>query len=118
MPCRFRRRCVAALQTGRYANFRRLWYGRILDRYQGSRTKIIFIRLARGPVVRPGSLVRKRSSSIREFAYQPNVFLANEHAFDSLESPELFKDAVHLNREGCARFSGLLVEEIGRILKL
>jgi hypothetical protein len=45
------------------------------------------------------------------------VVLANEHAFDSLERPELFKDALHLNREGCARFSGLLVEEVSRILK-
>jgi hypothetical protein len=106
-----------APQTGRYANFRRLWYGRMLDRYRGSRTKIIFIRLARGPAVRPASLVQKRSASIREFAYQPNVFLANEHAFDSLERPELFKDALHLNRAGDARFSVMLVDEIGRILK-
>jgi hypothetical protein len=106
-----------APQTGRYANFRRLWYGRMLDRYRGSRTKIIFIRLARGPAVRPDSLVRKESASIREFAARPNVFLANEHAFDSLERPELFKDALHLNREGCARFSGLLVQEVSRILK-
>jgi hypothetical protein len=106
-----------APQTGRYANFRRLWYGRMLDRYRGSRTKIIFVRLARGPVVRPASLVKKKSASIREFASWPNVFLANEHAFESLERPELFKDALHLNRAGATRFSAMLVEEIGRILK-
>ena len=106
-----------APQTGRYANFRRLWYGRMLDRYRGSRTKIIFVRLARGPVVRPASLVNKKSSSIREFASRPNVFLANEHAFESLERPELFKDALHLNRAGATRFSAMLVDEIGRILK-
>jgi hypothetical protein len=106
-----------APQTGRFARFRRLWYGRILDRYRRSRTKIIFIRLARGPVLRPETLVRKQSASIREFASRPNVFLANEHAFDSLERPELFKDAVHLNRAGAARFSRMLVEEVGRILK-
>jgi hypothetical protein len=67
--------------------------------------------------VRPDSLVRKKSASIREFASRPNVLLADEHAFDSLERPELFKDALHLNREGCARFSGLLVVEVSRILK-
>ena len=106
-----------APQTGRYANFRRLWYGRMLDRYRGSRTKIIFIRLARGPVVRPVALAQKKSASIREFASRPNVFLANEHGFDSLEKPELFKDALHLNRAGATRFSAMLVEEIGRILK-
>jgi hypothetical protein len=106
-----------APQIGRYARFRRLWYGRMLDRYRGSRTRIIFIRLARGPVVRPDSLVHKKSASIREFASRPNVFLADEHAFESLERPELFKDALHLNRAGAARFSAMLVEEIGRILK-
>jgi len=105
-----------APQTGHFAEFRRRWYGRILDRYRGSRTKIIFARLARGPVVRPDSLVRKKSASIREFASRPNVYLCAEHAFDSLERPELFKDAVHLNREGCARFSRMLVEEVAAIL--
>jgi lysophospholipase L1-like esterase len=45
------------------------------------------------------------------------VFLANEHAFDPLERPELFKDALHLNRAGATRFSAMLVDEIARILK-
>jgi hypothetical protein len=45
------------------------------------------------------------------------VYLCEEHAFESLEHPELFKDALHLNRDGCARFSPMLVEEIGKILK-
>jgi lysophospholipase L1-like esterase len=89
----------------------------MLDRYRESRTKIIFVRLARGPVVRPASLVQKKSASIREFASRPNVFLASEHAFDSLERPELFKDALHLNRPGATRFSAMLVDEIARILR-
>ncbi len=106
-----------APQTGHYAGFRRLWFRRILDRYRGSRTKIIFVRLARGPIPRPTGLVRKKSASIREFAARPNVFLADEHAFESLERPELFKDALHLNRAGSARFSAMLVDEVSRILK-
>lgn len=106
-----------APQTGHFAEFRRLWFGRILDRYRGSRTRIIFVRLARGPIPRPGDLVQKKSASIREFAARPNVFLANEHAFESLERPELFKDALHLNRPGSIRFSAMLVEEVGRILQ-
>ncbi len=88
----------------------------MLDRYRGSRTKIVFVRLPRGPVVRPDKLVRKKSASIREFARSPNVLLCDEHAFDSLERPEFFKDAVHLNREGCARFSAMLAAEVSRVL--
>jgi hypothetical protein len=106
-----------APQTGQFAAFRRRWYGSIIDRYRGSRTRIVFIRLARGPVLRPESLVRKKSASIRELASRPNVRLVDEHAFDSLERPELFKDALHLNREGCARFSAMLVEQVGRVLE-
>ena len=49
--------------------------------------------------------MQKKSSSIREFSARPGVLLVDEHAFDSLERPELFKDAFHLNNAGCARFS-------------
>lgn len=107
-----------APQTGRLAAFRRAWYGRILDRYRGSPTKIIFVRLARAPIPRPDGLVRK-SSTIRDFASsRPNVLLCDEHAFDSLEHPELFRDALHLNRAGIALFSPMLAEDIGRMLAL
>jgi len=103
-------------QNGRLAAYRRTWFGKIIDRYRGSRTKIVFIRLARGPIPRPENLTRTRSASIREFASRPNVILADEHAFDSLERPELYKDCLHLNREGVARFSRMLSDEITRIL--
>src|ERR1019366_9073006 len=106
-----------APQTGRLAAFRRAWYGRILDRYRGSPTKIVFVRLPRAPIPRPDSLRRAKSASIRDFASRvPNVLLCDEHAFDSLEHPELFRDALHLNREGIARFSPMLAEDICRML--
>jgi hypothetical protein len=103
-------------QTGHFAAFRRKWFGRIIDRYRDSPTKIVFLRLARGPIPRPGNLVHKKSSSIRELARRRNVLLVPEHAFDSLEHPELFKDALHLNRDGSERFSVMLAEEIAKLL--
>jgi len=103
-------------QTGRLAHFLRTWLGRTADRYRTSRTKIVFFRLPRGPILRPDYLVKKRSSSIRELASRPNVILANEHLFDCLEHPEFFKDAVHLNRDGVERFSAMLADEVARIL--
>lgn len=103
-------------QTGRLAAYRREWFGRIIQRYRGSRTKIIFVRLPRSPIPRPPELDHKISSSIREFASIPNVMLANEHAFESLERPELFKDGIHLNRAGIAEFSPMLAREISRML--
>src|SRR5262249_47232925 len=62
-------------QTGRLAAFRREWFGRIISLYRGSPTKILFVRLPRGPLVRPDGLVQKKSASIREFAALPNVVL-------------------------------------------
>jgi hypothetical protein len=103
-------------QTGRLAAFRRQWFGRIFDRYRNSRTRIIFLRLPRGPIPRPDFLARARSASIREFAARPNVMLCDEHAFDSLEHPELFGDGMHLNRAGVEKFSPMLAQRIGQIL--
>lgn len=105
-----------APQTGRVAAFRRHWLGKIIDYYRGTPTKVVFLRLARGPFVRPDNLVHKLSSSIREFAARPNVLRVPEHAFDSLEHPELFRDAIHLNRAGIARFSPMMAMEVGRLL--
>lgn len=103
-------------QIGRLAKFNRTWYGRIIDRYRGSPTKIVFVRLARGPIPRPDNLTHKLSSSIREFASRPNVVLVDEHAFQSLEHPELYRDGMHLNREGIQRFTYMLEDEINRAL--
>jgi hypothetical protein len=103
-------------QTGRLAQFLGTWLGRTADRYRGTPTKIVFFRLPRGPIPRPDYLVKKRSSSIRELASRSNVILANEHLFDSLEHPEFFKDAMHMNRDGVERFSAMLADEVARIL--
>jgi hypothetical protein len=103
-------------QTGRLAAFRRQWFGRILDRYRNSRTRIVFLRLPRGPIPRPDFLCRAKSSSIRELAARPNVLLCDEHAFDSLEHPELFGDGMHLNRAGVAKFSPMLAKLVAQML--
>jgi hypothetical protein len=104
-------------QTGRRAAFRRKWFGQLLDCYRGTRTKVVFVRLPRGAIPRPANLVHKRSSSIREFAARPGVLLLDEHAFDFLEKPELFRDAFHLNNTGCALLSVRMAQEVGRLLR-
>jgi hypothetical protein len=101
---------------GRLAAYRRTWFGRIIDRYRGSRTKVIFVRLPRGPIPRPDGLDVKLTSSIRELARRPNVLLCDEHAFESLERPEFFKDGLHLNLEGATRFSHMLAWEVKRLV--
>jgi hypothetical protein len=97
------------------AQYRRRWLGAILDRYRGSRTKIIFLQLARGPVVRPG-LTTDSSSSIRDFAAEGKALLMNPHEFDSFERPENFADAMHFNEAGAIRFSEAVAREVSRML--
>ena len=106
----------AAPQIDYLAAYRRAWFGKVLDHYRGSNTRLIFIRLPRGPVVRPANLVEIKSSSIREFGSRPGVLLADEHAFDALERPEWFGDAIHLNDPGAQQFSGLVALETARLL--
>ena len=50
-------------QTGHPGEYRRRWLGKMIDRYRNTATKIIFIRLPRGPVVRPGNPVIDRKST-------------------------------------------------------
>jgi hypothetical protein len=101
---------------GRHSAYMHYWLGRICDRYRGSRTKIVFVRLPRGPFVRPDQPARNPRSAERELAQRPNVLLTPEHYFDGLERPELFMDPLHLNGPGMARFSGGLGREVTELL--
>ena len=104
-------------QTGKHAAFRRKWFGKLLDYYAGTGTKVIFVRLPRGPQPRPENLVKKLTHTIRDFAGRPGVLLADEHTFDSLEHPELFRDGFHLNDAGCTRLSEMLANEVSGLLR-
>jgi len=106
-----------APQTGRVAAYYRAWYGRILDRYRGSPTKIIFVRLARAPIPRPDGLVRKKSSTIRDFASsRPTFCCATNMPSIHWNTRNCSATPLHLNRAGIALFSPMLAEDIGRML--
>lgn len=103
-------------ETGNESRYLKYWLGKIHERYRGSPTRLIFFRLPRGGFVRPDQPRYNPHSSVRELAAQPNVTLIDEHFFDSLETPELFHDELHLNGPGMDRFSLMLTQEVGRIL--
>jgi hypothetical protein len=98
---------------GRYLKY---WFDKIYERYRGSPTRLIFMRLPRGGFVRPDQPRYNPHSSVRELAAQPNVTLIGEHFFDSLEKPELFRDELHLNGPGMVPFSLMITQEVSRIL--
>ena len=102
--------------TGDRARYMKYWLGKIYERYRGSPTRLIFLRLPRGGFVRPDQPPYDPHSSVRDLAAQPNVTLIDEHFFDSLEKPELFADDLHLNATGMVPFSLMLTQEVSRIL--
>jgi len=105
-----------APQTGERGAYLKEWYGRVLDYYRGSRTRVIFLRLPRGPVVRPPAPGR-RTAALRELArVHPNAVLMPEETFDPLERGENFVDALHLNDGGSVAFSRLAARETVRLL--
>jgi hypothetical protein len=103
-------------ETGKHSQYMKYWLGKIYERYRGSPTRLIFLRLPRGGFVRPDQPRYNPHSSIRELAAQPNVTLIDEHFFDSLERPELFADELHLNATGMDPFSIMIAREVSRIL--
>jgi lysophospholipase L1-like esterase len=96
---------------GHQREYFRYWFGRIVDRYRDSGTKIIFLRVPRAPDSPPDH-PPSRDSSIRQLASRPNVIVLDEHLFDTLERPEFFGDPLHLNGEGMVRFSRILATEL------
>ena len=103
-------------QTGRKAEYMRHWFGKIIAQYEGSRTKLIFYRMPRGPLLRPAAWSPKKTHSIRDLAAKPNTILLDEHLFDPLEKPEYFMDALHLNAEGCRLFTEILTRKVTQVL--
>ena len=103
-------------QTGLERQFRRYWSDRILDLYRGTRTKVIFLRLPRGPVLRPPIEPYPGAPAVQELASRPNTIVLDEHLFDNLERPERFMDAMHMNEEGVRPFSHILARQVRLVL--
>ena len=101
---------------GQHEKYMHLWMGKIYDLYRGSRTRLVFVRLPRGPLVRPDFPPTKPHSSVRELASHAETTLMDEHLFDSLERPEFFVDELHLNEPGIQQFSATLTRELRRVL--
>ncbi len=96
--------------------FHQMWLGRIVKHYHRSDTRLVFVRLPRGPlrIAPPGP--PDPESVLRSLASNDQVSLLAEGAFDSLEYPEFYFDGLHLNREGRLRFSRILAEQIADLL--
>jgi hypothetical protein len=101
--------------SGGEVGYRLYWYRKILDYYRGSGTKIFFLRVPRAPTS-PPEVPPNLNSAVRQLASQPDVIVLDEHLLDSLERPELFWDALHVNREGMILFTEIVAAEVRKAL--
>lgn len=93
-------------QTGAYAHYRREWLGRIVTRYRGRKTRVIVIRVPRGPVpARPRHVDFPRT--IPSW-HAPDLTVLPQNTFDNLQQPQYFFDALHMNSAGRRLFSPML----------
>jgi hypothetical protein len=95
-----------------YAAYRRLWLGNILERYRGTATRVVFVRIPALPIV-----VRRRADEahigvVRELATQYHALLLPPELFSNLEQPKYFADHDHLNADGRRIFSTTLGERL------
>ena len=90
--------------------YRKQWLGRIIDRYQGTRTRILIVSLPYRPFPIPISWPLDAASFVPEAARNPRVTIANEHLFEDLQRPDYFFDVFHMNHKGRDEFSRRLAE--------
>jgi len=99
-----------APQTGDYARYRRLWYGRIIAHYQGTQTRIIFCRIPAAPFTRPKPAMQV--SRVIPSLASAQVTVLDESEFADLERPQYFFDPDHMNAEGRKRFTPRLAAKV------
>jgi hypothetical protein len=100
--------------TGELARYRQRWLGGILDFYKDSPTRMIFLQLPRGPLVKPGT--ERDPGFVDGAARISNVSVLPAETFTDLESPDMFADGLHLNRQGRPVFSQRLAGQVESLL--
>lgn len=103
-----------APQTGRHKQYRQRWFRELIDPYRRSSTRFFIIRIPSHPLPAPHYALPDPDSAVRSLRSTPNVSVEDEHAFEYLERPEYFFDALHLNEKGRTLFSKALAEAVNK----
>lgn len=99
-----------APQTGKLREYRKLWLGKIIDFYAGTKTRVVFLEVPRGPL-HPQE-VTEPAYFIDSVRTRPGVSVLPVDTFHDLERPELFSDGLHLNHSGRPIFSERLAQKL------
>jgi hypothetical protein len=99
-------------ETEHYLRLQRDWIPRIVNRYSSSSTTIVLTPVPRGPFVEVPGFSMAPHAAIPGLVSQRTGISLPEQIFDSLEKPEYYFDAYHLNARGREKFTETLVTEL------
>ena len=92
--------------------YRKKWLGKIIERYRGTKTKIVFFSNPYRPYPMPVSWAVDADGFVVEAAREAHVAFLDEHLFDDLQKPENFWDVFHMNQKGRDIFSDRLARTL------
>jgi hypothetical protein len=99
-----------APDKGETTGYRQKWFGRMIDLYRGTQTRIVFIEMPRAPLPVPEASVPPRF--IQSIEGQPGITVLPAQTFREFEQPILFHDGLHLNTKGQALFGAKLARAV------
>ena len=98
----------------RYALYRRMWLGPIVQRYHAAGIPVIFVRIPTRPA--HSYPPPAPSGSLAGFARDYGAVFLPQERYVALEQQQLFADADHLNARGSQLFSALLGADVAAAL--
>ncbi len=99
--------------TGDIRKLRLLWFGRILERYRKSPTRMIFFRTASWPWPQK---ITATTSAVRDLASRYGAAVLDPAPFLAIETPANFADHLHVNAKGRYLTTRALVEGVRGVL--
>jgi hypothetical protein len=93
-----------------YDEYSRQWIDRFIERYRGTQTTLVFLRMPAEVLPQVDEIRRNGpfASYMPLLRNSPGVKVMDEDAFYNLEDPQYFFDTLHMNHEGRVRFTNKL----------
>lgn len=101
-----------------FDEYSRQWIERFIERYRGTHTTLVFVRLPSAVLPHFDEIRRNGpfASYMPLLRNGPGIRLMDEDAFYALEDPQYFFDTLHLNQAGRMRFTNQLSNWLARTL--
>ena len=93
-----------------YDEYSRQWIERFIERYRGTQTTLVFLRMPAEVLPQVDEIRRNGpfASYMPLLRNSPGIKVMDEDAFYDLEDPRYFFDTLHMNHEGRVRFTNQL----------